>query len=106
MSWSHHGMTVRRGVAPRDEVLELPLDVGEQRAGAESEQIRLEPAGPELVLHEAEVLERALRAADAPGRLVSHGIAGRLMVFADYAQHHEAERARRVDGRLAGSRLG
>ena len=36
-------MTVRRGVAPGYEVLELTLDVGEQATRAKAEQVRLEP---------------------------------------------------------------
>src|SRR5437667_466220 len=48
---SYHRVSVRRRVAARHVVLELSLDVGEQRGGAEPEQIGCEPAVAQLLLH-------------------------------------------------------
>src|SRR5260370_18118521 len=48
---SYHGMVMRRRVASGHEVLELALDVGEQRRRAQSEQIGPQPAIPQLFLH-------------------------------------------------------
>src|SRR5215204_276326 len=66
-SWHWH--SVRRRVPARHEVLELPLDVSEQRAGAEAEQVGAEPAVAELLLHQIEVLQCRLGRADPTGRL-------------------------------------
>src|SRR5687768_2516409 len=52
-SWHRH--PVGRCVAAGHEVLELALDVGEQRACAEAEQIRAEPSVTELILHQVQV---------------------------------------------------
>src|SRR5213076_1270002 len=102
---SYHGMTVRRGVSPRDEVLELPLDVGEQRRGAEPEQVVAQPAIAQLLLHEDEPVERLLRLADPARRLEPDGVAGVLMVIADLPRHHHADREGGVHRLLAGGRL-
>src|SRR3982075_1423559 len=93
---SHHGMTVRRRIAPGDEMLQLSLDVGEQRARPEAEEIGLQPAVAELVLHEVEILERVLGRTDPAGRLVAYGVARLLEILADHPHHDEAERQRRV----------
>src|SRR5205814_7250587 len=45
---SYHGMVVGRRVAPSHEVLELPLDVGEQCRRPEPEQIGSQPALAQL----------------------------------------------------------
>src|SRR5690606_39226239 len=74
-------------VAARDVVLELALDVGEQRAGAEAQQVGLEPTAPQLLLHEDEPGEGVLGGAQAAGRLEAHGEAGALGVVADGAHH-------------------
>ena len=95
-----------RGVRGRvDEVLELPLDVGEQRARAEPEQVGAQPAVAQLFLHQIQVLERILRGANAAGRLEADRVAGLLEVLADHPAHHDAERNRRVHAFLAGRRL-
>src|SRR5690606_28251854 len=89
MGGSDHGMTVRRGVAPGDEVLELPLDVGQQAGCAEPESIGAQPAVAELFLHELQVLQRLPGRADAAGRLVADLVAGALRVLADHARHDQ-----------------
>src|SRR5205807_3768098 len=102
---SYHWMTVRRGVPPRDEMLELPLDVGEQRRGAEPEQVVAQPAIAQLLFHEDEPVERLLRFADPARRLEPDGVAGALMVIADLPRHHHADREGGVHRLLARGRL-
>src|SRR5437660_7782661 len=102
---SYHGMTVRRGVSPRYEVLELPLDVGEQRRGAEPEQVVAQPAIAQLFFHQNEPVERLLRFSDPARRLEPDGVAGALMVIADLPRHHHADREGGVHRLLAGGRL-
>ena len=51
-------VAVGRRVPAGHEVLELPLDVGEQRARAEAEQIRPEPAVAQLFLDQRQPVER------------------------------------------------
>src|SRR5438477_7909630 len=63
---SYHGMTVRRGVPSCYEVLELSLDVGEQRRGAEPEQVATQPAIAQLFFHEDEPVQGLLGLADPP----------------------------------------
>src|SRR5690348_17505729 len=49
---SHHRMTVRGGVPAGDEMLELALDVGQERAGAQTEAVGAHPALAELLLQD------------------------------------------------------
>src|SRR5256885_16303552 len=102
---SYHWMTVRRGVPPRDEMFELPLDVGEQRRGAEPEQVVAQPAIAQLLFHEDEPVERLLRLADPARRLDTDGVAGALVVIADLPRHHHADREGGVHRLLARGRL-
>src|SRR5690242_12840464 len=62
-------MPVRRRVSSGDEVLELSLDIGQQRARAQPEQVGPEPAIAQLLLHQRQPLERLPRRADPAGRL-------------------------------------
>src|SRR5206468_472786 len=48
---SYHGMVVCRRVPPGHEMLELTLDVGEERRRAEPEQSGPQPTVAELFLH-------------------------------------------------------
>src|SRR5256885_9772482 len=89
-------MTVRRGVSPRYELCWLSLDIGEQRRGAEPEQVVAQPAIAQLLFHEDEPVERLLRLADPARRLEPHGVAGALMVIADLPPHHHPD----LEGRL------
>src|SRR5687768_12680868 len=102
-SWHRH--PVGRRVAARHEVLELPLDVGEQRTRAEPEEIGAQPPVAELILHQVQVLERRLRRADPAGGLEAHRVAGALVVFADHATHHEGEGQRCVHSLFSGRGL-
>src|SRR5207247_4359682 len=81
---SYRRVAVDGGVSPGHEVVELAFDVGEQTRGAEAEQLRLEPAVPQLLLHQDEPLQRRLGAADAAGRLEAYRVAGTLVVIADH----------------------
>src|SRR3989441_9014582 len=88
---SYHRVAVRRRVAPGHEVLQLALDVGKQAGGAEPEQLCLEPAVPQLLLHQDEPLQRRLGAADAARRLEADRVAGTLVVIADHPGHRSEE---------------
>src|SRR5437868_4314189 len=101
---SGHRLTMGRGVTAGDEMLQLPLDVGEERARAVPEQVRLEPPVAELLLHQIEILERRLRRANATRRLEADRVAGALEVFANHAAHDDAERQGGVHAFLAGGR--
>ncbi len=59
----------RRSVAARRPVLDLPLDVGEQRGSADAEQVRLEPGAAQLLLHQDQPVQRVLGGLEAAGRL-------------------------------------
>ena len=63
---------MRGGVATGDVVEQLSLDVGEQRAGPESEEAAVQPVAAQLLLHQEEPDERLLRRADAARRLETH----------------------------------
>ena len=75
-SRSPHRMPVRRGVPPRDGVLELSFDVGQQGAGAEPEEVGPKPAIAELVLEHRQPVEALLGGANAAGRLEADKVAG------------------------------
>src|SRR6267378_477874 len=102
---SDHGMAVRRRVAPRHEVLELALDVGEQCRGAEPKQIGPQPAVTQLFLHQDEPVERLFGLADPARRLEPDGVTGALVVVADLPRHDHADGEGRVHRFFAGGRL-
>src|SRR3989442_1707518 len=99
---SYHRVVVRCRVAPRHEVLELALDVGEQRRRAEPEQIGPQPAVAQLFLHQDEPVERLFGLPDAARRLEPDGVAGALVVVADLPRPDHAHRQRRVHRLLTG----
>src|SRR5881409_848353 len=102
---SYHGMVMRRGIAPGHKVLELALDVGEQRRGTEPEQTGPQPALAQLFLHEDEPVERLFRLADPPRRLEPDGASGALVIVADLPRHGHADGEGRVHCFFPGGRL-
>src|SRR5881296_813746 len=88
---SYHGMVVCRRIPPGHEVLELALDVGEERRRAEPEQRGPQPPVAELFLHQDEPVERLLRFADPARRLEADGVSGALVVVADLPRHDHAD---------------
>src|SRR5207248_10675197 len=94
---SHHGMMVRRGVAAADGVRELALDIREQAAGADTEQLGMQPGVAQLLLHERQPVEHLPGRADAAGRLEANAPASALVVVADGACHHQPDRQRGVN---------
>src|SRR5438034_10415748 len=102
---SYHRVMVRRRVAPGHEMLELALDVGEQRRGTEPEQIGPQPALAQLFLHEDEPVERLFRLADPARRLEPDGASGALVIVADLPRHDHADGAGRVTRFFPGARL-
>src|SRR5712692_6535631 len=93
---SYHRVMVRRRIAPGHEVLELALDVGEQRRGTEPEQIGAQPALAQLFLHQYEPVERLFRLADPARRLEPDGVTGALVIVADLSRHDDADGKGRV----------
>src|SRR5688572_2537270 len=102
---SGHRVTVRGGITTGHEHLELSLDVREQAAGAEAEEVRLEPFAAEFFLHQQEIIGCLTSGADAAGGLVADLEPRPLGVFADLADHGQGDRQRRVHAFLAGGRL-
>src|SRR5712691_2373803 len=102
---SYHGMVMRRGIAPGHKVLELALDVGEQRRGTEPEQTGPQPALAQLFLHEDEPVERLFRLADPASRLEPDGVSGALVIVADLSRHDHADGEGRVHCFFTGRRL-
>src|SRR2546422_6594917 len=102
---SYHGMVVRRRVAPGHEMLELTLDVGQERRCAEPEQICPQPAGAELFLHQDEPVEGLFGLADPTRRLEPDGVSGALVVVADLPRHDHPDGEGRVHRLFAGGRL-
>src|SRR3954447_2072823 len=86
---SRHRVAVRRRVAPGHVVLQLPLDVAQQRAGAVAEEGGAQPLRAQLLLHHQHPGDRVLGGADAAGGLEPHVVAGALAVLADAARHGE-----------------
>src|SRR3974390_448958 len=62
-------MPIFRRVSSRRVEFELALDVAEHAAGADTEQVRLHPAIPQLFFHQRQPLDRLLRSADTARRL-------------------------------------
>src|SRR5881396_1575293 len=102
---SYHRMVVCRRVPPGHEVLELALDVGEERRRAEPEQSGPQPPVAELFLHQDEPVERLLRLADPARWLDADGVSGALVVVADLPRHDHADGEGRIHGFFAGGRL-
>src|SRR2546430_11676536 len=86
-------------------MLELTLDIGEQRGRAEPEQVVAQPAIAQLFLHQDEPVQGLLGLADAASRLEPDGVAGAFGVIADLTRHHDADRECGIDRLLAGRRL-
>src|SRR6266513_5080471 len=103
--WSYHWVPVRRRVPAGHEVLELTLDVGEKRGGAEPEQIGPLPALAQLFLHQDQPVERLLGLANPARRLEANCMSGTLVVVADLSRHDHADGEGRVHGFLACRRL-
>src|SRR5207244_9950013 len=72
-------------------MLELALDVREQRRRPEPEQIGSQPALAQLFLHEDEPVERLFRLADPARRLEADGASGALVIVADLPRHDHAD---------------
>src|ERR1035437_10906106 len=68
-SSSRHRVAVRRGIASGRVMAELALDVAEQRARADAEEVVLHPLQAELFLHQDQPGQRVLGGAQAAGRL-------------------------------------
>ena len=66
-------------IAPGYMMLELTLDVGEERGGTEAEVGRLHPTRAQLFLHHDEPDECLLGLADSACRFEAHGIGRRFM---------------------------
>src|ERR671919_681719 len=77
-------------------------DVGEQRARAEAEQIRPQPAVAQLVLHQRQPVQRVLGGANPTGRLEPDQLTGALAVVANGACHDQTDGERGVDAFLSG----
>jgi hypothetical protein len=86
-------------------MLQLPLDVAQKRGGAEAEQVRLQPAVAEFVLHHREVNERVLGLGDAAGGFVADLDAGAGFILADRPDHCQRHRQGRVHRFFAGRGL-
>src|SRR5512135_470141 len=69
---SPHRMPEGGGVGTRHVVLELPLDVPEERARPEAQPLRREPLVAQLLLHQDQPVEGLLRGAEPPRRLEAH----------------------------------
>src|SRR5690606_42025391 len=82
-SASCHGMPPGRRVATGHVMLELALDVANERAGAKAEQVRLQPARPQLLLHQQHPFDRLLRAANSARRFEAYAMARALEVLPD-----------------------
>jgi len=89
------------GVYAGHVVLKLALDVGQQRAGPQPEQARVQPVIAQLLFHQDHPVQGLLGRADAARRLEADLNAGALGVVADRTAHHQPDRRRRVDRRFA-----
>src|SRR5207237_3687365 len=81
---SHHRLAVRSGVAAGHEVLQLPLDVGQERTSPKPEEDGPEPAVAQLFLHKDQPVEGLFGGPNAAGRLEADGRAGARLVLADH----------------------
>src|SRR5438105_7980602 len=97
---SYHRMPVCGRIAPCDKVLELSLDVGEQRRRAEPEQVVTQPAIAQLFFHKDEPVEALLGLADPARGLEPDRVTGALVVIADLPRHDHADGEGGVDGLL------
>src|SRR5882672_8723952 len=81
---------VSSGIAPAAMESQLPLDIAQHAARAESEQVRLQPTLAQLLLHQCQPLQRLFGRADPTGWLEPDRPAGPLRVLTDRARHHQA----------------
>ena len=80
------------GVATGRMELELALDVGQEGAGAEPEQIGAEVAVAEFFLDQREPIERFLGFPDSAGWFETDEVAGAFAVGPNGAGHDQSDR--------------
>eukprot|EP00053_Salpingoeca_punica_P008521 m.76408 g.76408 ORF g.76408 m.76408 type:complete len:368 (+) comp14635_c0_seq2:80-1183(+) len=100
-----HRHLVGGSVASGDMVVELALNVDEQGAGAEAEEVGVRPLVAELLFHQSEPDEGVLGLADAAGRLEADLVTCPLVVVADGADHCQSNLKGGVHTLLAGGGL-
>src|ERR1700748_2156010 len=92
-----HRMARDRRVAAGDEMFELTFDVAEKGAGADAEEVCLQPFAPKLLFHQDQPVEGVLGRTYAAGRLEADFEAGQREIVADRPAHEDAHPARRND---------
>src|SRR6185312_12438345 len=90
-SSSCNRMPVIRRVTSGCVVFELPFDIREHSACAETEQLGIEPAIAQLFFYKREPIEGLLCCANASGRFESHGHPGVCSVFANGTNHDQPD---------------
>src|SRR3954452_24256667 len=98
-------MPVSCGVTPGDEVLQLPLDVAQEGAGAKAEQVGMEPTVTQLILDHGEPVERLARGANPARGLEPDELTGSLLKVTDRPSHDQSHRESGIDALLTGRRL-
>src|SRR5260370_37142250 len=84
---SCHRMPILGGIAPGCMMLQLPLDVTQQAAGAEAEHFRPQPRRPQLLFDHRQPLDGLLPRANAARRLETDRHSGLRPIFADAPSH-------------------
>ena len=87
------------------EMFKLSLDVPQQAGGSEAEEVGLEPAVAELLLHEGQIGEGVLGLGDSARGFVADPETRLLMVLPDLADHGQAHGQGGVDAFLSGGSL-
>ena len=100
-SASTHGMTILRRITSGRIVLQLPLDIAQQAAGAEAEQVRRAATTARVLLSSGPATRvDCLAVRMPPAGFEAHSHSGLLGIFANGARHHQAHWQRGVVGSL------
>src|SRR5690606_19194741 len=89
-SRSRHRLAVSRSVPARDEMLDLPFDIRQERARAKPEKIGDQPRVAQLLLHEDEPRQRLFGVPDPPCRLETDAIPRQLEIIPDGPRHGQS----------------
>src|SRR6516225_5811874 len=100
-----HRVPILRRISSRKMKFQLSFNVAQHAACAESEQMRLHPAIPQLFLHQRQPLDGLLCCADSASRFESHRHPCLFRVFPNRSRHYQANRQSRVNALLSRRRL-
>src|SRR5579862_6600835 len=95
-SRSRDRMPVLRRISPRHVMLQLPLDVAQQPAGAKAEHLRSQPRRAQFLFNHRQPFDRLLGGTNSARWFEAHRHSRLLRILANRARHYQPYRQRRI----------